>query len=417
MFVVPLRCYTSGNKAYFLLRMTIRQQFPFFTQTDTVYLDTAATSQKPQSVIDALSTFYSCQNSNVHRGSYQSANQTTSLYEQTREDVARFINADAPENIIWTSGTTAAINKVCRSLSHAFDKDDVIVVLGSEHHANFVPWQQLAATKQLRFEVVNILANGDVDMTHFRQLMHLKPKLVCMQHCSNALGNIHPIERLVEEAKSSGAMTLVDGAQAVAHLSVDVLDIGCDFYVFSGHKMYAPTGIGVMYVSPNAAPKLLPSEFGGEMISVVTKQKTKFRPFPHFMETGTPNISGVIGLSAALEFIQSDEFQRAQKSEAKLYQYLLDKLSALPNVKLVGNRERNIGVASFYIDNESNADVGALLDQQGIAVRVGHHCAMPLMTALGLAGTIRASLGVYNSEIDVDRFIDALSKTIELLDI
>lgn len=398
--------------------MTIRQQFPFFQQTDLVYLDTAATSQKPSIVIDAISRFYSEQNSNVHRGSYQSASKATTIYEQTRNDIAQFINAESGRQIVWTSGATSSLNLVASSYAeHNLKAGDRIVVLGSEHHANFVPWQQLAKKHKLNFDVVNVLANGDVDLAHFQQLMAAQPKLVALQHCSNALGNIHPIKKLVEVAKSAGATTVVDGAQAVAHLDVDVLDIGCDFYAFSGHKMYGPTGIGVLYVSPKVEHKLSPSVFGGEMITVVTKDKTLFRDFPHFLETGTPNISGVMGLSAAVEFLTSNEFKNAQRHESKLYDYLIERLKSIESVKLVGNVENNIGVASFYIENESNADVGALLDQQGIAVRCGHHCAMPLMAELGLSGTVRASLGIYNNEMDVDRFIDGLTKTIELLDI
>lgn len=397
--------------------MSVRDQFPFFTNNELVYLDNAATSQKPQTVIDAICDFYQSHNSNVHRSSFQVANTLTNKYELTRTNVAKFINANAANNIVWTKGTTESINLVAYAWGEQnIEADDHIVVLSSEHHANYVPWQQLALRKNAQFHTVNLTKQGNLDTEHFSELMKLKPKLVAVQHCSNALGNIQPITDLVAQAKAAKATVLVDGAQAVAHVNVDVQQIDCDFYVFSGHKMYGPTGIGVVYIHDRIKTELSPFHFGGEMIQTVSKQSTTFRDIPYCLESGTPNISGVLGLNAAIEFLQSEAVQSFKHQEKELYRYLVNRLNSIDKITLFGDLENNIGVASFIVEGESAADVGAMLDQQSIAVRVGHHCAMPLMAELGINGTIRVSLGIYNDKNDVDKFITALIKTIDMLD-
>ena len=397
----------------------LEAEFSHLRQDDqSVYLDNAATTQKPQSVIRTISQFYQSQNANVHRGSYSSANEATNKYEATRKLVAEFINAPDPSHIVWTKGTTESINLVAYAWAEQhISRSDTIVVLGSEHHANFVPWQQLALKKSAHFEVVKVNSDGSPDLKHYEALLARKPKLVAVQHCSNALGNIHPILKLVTLAKNAGATTLVDGAQAVAHLDVDVQKIGCDFYVFSGHKMYGPTGIGVLYLSDRIKPQMSPFHYGGEMIQHVSIDKTSFRPIPYLLETGTPNISGVLGLKAAIEFMSNPEFESRQTREAEIHNYLVSKLQNISNVKLYGDMKNNVGIVSFTIEGESTADVGTLLDEQGISVRCGHHCAMPLMTALGISGTVRVSIAVYNTQSDIDIFISALEKTIKLLDI
>ncbi|MDC2888225.1 cysteine desulfurase [Psychrosphaera algicola] len=396
--------------------MSLRSQFPFFQQGPIVYLDSAATTQKPQSVIDSITRYYQHENTTVHRSAFSQASALTDKYESIRANVASFIGSTHAQNIIWTKGTTDSINLAAMAWGNQnISSDDLIVVLGSEHHANFVPWQQLAKLKNAHFKVVNVLPNGDIDLSHFESLMLLQPKLVAIQHCSNALGNIYPVKQLVKRAKKSGATTLVDGAQAIAHVPVNVEDIGCDFYAFSGHKMYGPTGIGVLYVNNRIKHQLTPVQFGGEMISHVSIEKTEFRPFPHFLETGTPNIAGIIGLGAALEFIQSKMFFEASKSSASLYQYLINQLHDIGTVRVLGNTNKNIGVVSFVVEDESASDIGALLNEQHIAVRCGHHCAMPLMTALGISGTVRVSLGCYNNKGDIDLFITALNKSLSLL--
>lgn len=396
--------------------MSLRQQFPYFQHNTLVYLDSAATTQKPACVIEAVHGFYQNQNATVHRSAFKDANKVTNQYESAREKVASFIKAPSPQQIIWTKGTTESINLVALSWGQQhINQNDLIVVLGSEHHANFVPWQQLAKLKNARFEVVNVLPDGGIDQPHFDQLMSQGPKLVALQHCSNALGNIYPVAELMTQAKRAGAVTLIDGAQAVAHLKVDVSSIDCDFYAFSGHKLYGPTGIGVLYIHPRMTEHMSPVFFGGEMIQDVTIEQTSFRPFPHFLETGTPNIAGVIGLSAAISFIQSDTYLSAQSEVKSHYHYLISELSNLPEVICYGQLDNNVGIVSFNVDGESAGDVGALLSEQNVAVRVGHHCAMPLMKALGLSGTVRVSLACYNNQDDIDSFIDALKKSIQLL--
>lgn len=396
--------------------MSLRSQFPFFQQDTIVYLDSAATTQKPQSVIDSITRYYQYENTTVHRSAFSQASKLTDRYESIRADVANFIGSKLSKNIIWTKGTTDSINLAAMSWGQKnILSGDLIVVLGSEHHANFVPWQQLAQHKGAQFEVVNVLPNGDIDLTHFESLMLQKPKFVAVQHCSNALGNIYPVKRLVEQAKKSGATTLIDGAQAIAHIPVNVAELDCDFYAFSGHKMYGPTGIGVLYVNERIKHQLVPVQFGGEMISHVSIEKTEFRSFPHFLETGTPNIAGIIGLGAALKFIQSNALVNSAKASKSLYEYLVNQLHDIKTVRVLGNTQQNIGVISFVIEDESVGDIGALLNEQHIAVRVGHHCAMPLMAALGVSGTVRVSLGCYNNTNDIDLFIAALNKSLSLL--
>jgi SufS family cysteine desulfurase len=402
--------------------MSIRSQFTIFsnpelnTPTPFVYLDNAATTQKPQSVIDVISQFYQSQNANVHRGSYTTANLVTSRYEQARINVADFIGTNDHSDIVWTKGTTESINLVAYSWGEThICAGDSIVVLGSEHHANFVPWQQLALRKNVQFNVVNVLPNGDVDLEHYQSLLAKKPKLVALQHCSNALGNIHPIKKLTTLAKEVNATVLVDGAQAVAHLSVDVTDIGCDFYAFSGHKMYGPTGVGVLYIATQIKHQISPFHFGGEMIANVTKEETTFRPIPALLETGTPNISGVLGLDSAVTFMRSEAVKQSLVLSSELYDYLITQLSQVNTVKLLGSTTNNIGVVSFIVEDESVADIGALLNEQNIAVRCGHHCAMPLMQALNVDGTVRVSLAIYNDKSDVDSFINALNKSLDIL--
>ncbi|NVK24609.1 MAG: cysteine desulfurase [Gammaproteobacteria bacterium] len=397
--------------------MSIKQQFPFFSNNpDIVYLDSAATTQKPNSVIEAITQFYTHSNANAHRGNYTTANEVTTKYEAIRNKVAHFIHAPSPQDIIWTKGTTDAINLLAKAWGdHNINPGDYIVVLGSEHHANFVPWQQLAKAKQANFKTVNILPDGSPDLEHYELLLRSNPKLVAIQHCSNALGNIQPVHHLLSLARDTGATTLVDGAQAIAHIPVNVSDLGCDFYVFSAHKMYGPMGLGVLYISNKVKQNIQPYQFGGEMIERVSIEETLFRPIPALLETGTQNISAIFGLSAAIDFIESSIFQYALKNKTQLFQYLIDELKKINEVQLFGNTEKNIGVASFKVLEESTADVSALLSEQNIAIRTGHHCAMPLMQALKVDGTHRVSLGIYNDKTDVDRFISALKSAIELL--
>lgn len=399
--------------------MSLKEQFPFFQHNPAItYLDNAATTQKPKSVINALDRFYRIRNVNVHRGSYQSAKQATNDYEQSRIDVARLINAFTPSDIVWTKGTTDSINTVAMSWArHHLFEGDTIVILGSEHHANFVPWQQLANDKSLNLSFVELTDEGVIDLNHFAELMAQQPKFVAMQHVSNALGNVHPIQRMTELAKASGAVVLIDGAQAIAHTKIDVQALGCDFYTFSGHKMFGPTGIGVLYIAPSIKSQIKPVQLGGEMIQRVSRSGTTYRPLPALLETGTPNIAAVIALKAAIEFLESDKYQERHDYLQSLYQGLLTQLTAIEGIKTYGDTINNVGVISFTYQNESVSDIGALLDQQGIAVRVGHHCAMPLMDSLGINGTVRVSLAAYNDIDDIEKFVNALMSAIEMLNI
>lgn len=354
----------------------------------------------------------------MHRSSFAAASNLTNKYEATRQQVRQFINGQNSGHIIWTKGTTDGVNLAAMTWGNTNIKPgDVIVVLGSEHHANFVPWQQLAQRNSARFEVVKVLPNGDVDMDDFDRLMKLAPKLVAMQHVSNALGNIHDIQTLTQKAKAAGAVTFVDGAQAIATIAVNVESLECDFYAFSGHKLYGPMGIGVLYLSDTICQQLQPVYFGGEMITDVAIEASHFRPLPLCLETGTPNVSGVIGLGQALSFIKSEQYQDNKVVIQGLYQSLVRQLQAIPEITIFGNTESNVGIVSFIVEEEMVGDVATLLNEQGIALRAGHHCAMPLLKALGLEGTLRVSLGCYNTEADVKSFIKALMKSIELLKI
>jgi SufS family cysteine desulfurase len=401
--------------------MPIKQRFPYFSQTgnkELVYLDSAATAHKPECVIRALTNFYSGNYATVHRSTYEQANNTTSLYEEAREKIARFINAQSKNDIVWTKGTTESINLAVYAWAKNFIREnDTILITGSEHHANFVPWQQLAIEKNAKLEIVRLLENGMPDMSHYEELLTCSPKVVAMQHCSNVLGNVLPIKTMIEKAKQHGAKVLIDGAQAISHISVDVEELGCDLYAFSGHKMYGPTGIGVLYINENIKSEFSPFHFGGEMVKTVTNQASTFQQIPSMLESGTPNIAGVIGLSAAIDFIASDEYKQAELENETLWRYLVTEITKIPDVKTYGDLNNNIGILSFNIKGESASDVATLLGQQNIAVRTGLHCAMPLHQYLNTGGAVRVSLGVYNDKADIDAFIKALINSIQLLDI
>lgn len=421
--IVPRPIFLYDRPKYYFanVSMSIKNQFPYFSQPQNqglIYLDSAATTHKPLSVITALSDFYSGAYATVHRATYAQANEVTTLYEQSREKVARFINANDKSNIVWTKGTTESINLAVYAWAKQQVKaQDTIVITGSEHHANFVPWQQLAIENDAELKIVELLDNGMPDMAHYQQLLELKPKIVAVQHCSNVLGNILPIKEMISAAKYKGARVLIDGAQAISHLKVDVEELGCDLYAFSGHKMYAPTGIGVLYIGDSIKGEFKPFHYGGEMVKKVESASSTFQQIPSMLESGTPNIAGVIGLSAALDFIASDEFSQAKRETRNNWQYLVSEVKKIDGLKTYGNLEENVGILSFNIEGESAADVATLLGQQNIAVRTGLHCAMPLHSYLKTGGAVRVSLGIYTEKSDIDAFISALLKTIELLDL
>jgi len=397
----------------------LRAQFPTLEQTlegyPLCYLDTAATSQKPQRVMDAMVQYYEKDNANVHRAAHQLSSRATSQYEAVRDTLTRFINAERREEIIFTHGTTEAINMVAYGLTAQIKKGDLILIDTAAHHANIVPWQQLAQRTGAIIKPIPLTSECRLDETAYDALLQDKPAIVALSHVSNALGTLNPVHSLIARAKQAGALTLVDGAQAIAHLAVDVRSIDCDFYVFSAHKMYGPTGVGVLYGRYEILDTLAPMMTGGEMIKSVSFEATEFNILPNRLEAGTPPIAEVIGLGEAIAFI--DELPRTEtcRVENELICYLQSQLEQLGDIILYGAHQDNVGAVAFNLAGEHHQDVGILLDQQGIAVRCGHHCAMPLMLSLQIKGCCRASVGVYTSKDDIDSFITALTSVKELL--
>ena len=424
---------SSLSSAVLFDHQALRDQFPALKQTigdhPLCYLDTAATSQKPQAVIDAMTEYYQLNNANVHRAAHQLSARATQQYESVRQQVAEFIHAQRQDEIIFTHGTTESINMVAYGLTSQIKPNDVILIDTAAHHANIVPWQELAKRTGAVIKPIPLTTNAQLDITAFDQLLALKPKVVTLCHVSNALGTLNPVNELVAKAKAVGALTLVDGAQAIAHLPVDVQLIDCDFYVFSGHKMYGPTGVGVLYGRYTELDKLTPMLTGGEMIKTVSFEQTEFGALPNRLEAGTPAIAEVIGLGAAIHFLQQLPREQILAHEQQLLRYLQQQLQQLGAIELYGiandkhsgdkhcadGQHHNIGAVAFNLQGEHHQDVGILLDQQAVAVRCGHHCAMPLMTSLNLGGCCRASIGIYTNKQDVDQFIHALNTVKELL--
>ncbi|MEM6985057.1 MAG: cysteine desulfurase [Pseudomonadota bacterium] len=376
-----------------------------------VYLDNAATTQKPQRVLDALDNYYRTQNSNVHRGAHYLADLATREFEHTRERLAEFLNATRKEEIVWTRGTTESINLVAQSWGRQhIGRGDRIVVSALEHHANIVPWQLLCEERDAELVVVPISDEGEIDLDAYARLLQKPVKLVAMAHVSNALGTVNPIQEIVRMAREAGAATLVDGAQAVAHCEVDVQAIGCDFYALSSHKLFGPTGLGALWGRYSLLESMPPWQGGGEMIEHVSFDGTSFNPPPFRFEAGTPDISGVIALGAALAYVESLDGAAAAAHEKDVLNYCVARARQCPGMTLVGDPVERAGSVSFLLDGGHPADVGTLLDRQGIAVRTGHHCAQPLMARLGIPGTVRASFAVYNTRDDVDALFRGIDK-------
>ena len=393
----------------------LRSQFPALAQEvnghPLIYLDNAATTQKPQVVLDAIAHYYSADNANVHRAAHALSGRATRAFEAARETVARFINAPHSREVIWTRGTTEAINLVAQSWGmSALQMGDEIVLSTLEHHANIVPWQLIAQRTGAQIRVIPLDERGDLDLVAYHAMLGPRTRLVSVAHVSNALGTVNPVARMVEAAKAVGAVTLIDGAQAVAHLEVDVQAIGCDFYAFSGHKLYGPTGIGVLWGRTEQLERMPPWQAGGEMIDRVSFAGTTFNTLPFKFEAGTPHIAGAIGLAAAIDFVMEQDRDSLASHEAALVDYLVAGLQQVPGLRLVGEPGQRAGAVSFLLDEIHPQDAATLLNMQGIALRVGHHCAMPLMESLGIGGTMRASLACYNNRDDVDALLAALHK-------
>ncbi|MGS3177742.1 aminotransferase class V-fold PLP-dependent enzyme [Aeromonas sanarellii] len=393
----------------------LRSQFPALAQKvnghPLIYLDNAATTQKPLAVLDAIAHYYRADNANVHRAAHTLSGRATRAFEDARETVARFINAPRNQEVIWTRGTTEAINLVAQSWGMSELKaGDEILLSTLEHHANIVPWQLVAQRTGAVIRVIPLDERGDLDLAAYQAMLGPRTRLVSVAHVSNALGTVNPVEEIVAAAKTVGALTLIDGAQAVAHLEVDVRTIGCDFYAFSGHKLYGPTGIGVLWGRTELLERIPPWQAGGEMIDRVSFSGTTFNTLPFKFEAGTPHIAGAIGLAAAIDFVTVQDRAALVRHEQALTDYLVAGLRRVPGLRLIGEPARRAGAVSFLLDEIHPQDAATLLDMQGIALRVGHHCAMPLMESLGIGGTIRASLACYNNRDDIDALLAALHK-------
>lgn len=398
----------------------IRKSFPVLEREVNnkllVYLDNAATAQKPQSVIDALSYYYSNYNANIHRGIHSLAEEATAAYEATRVTVQQFIHAAYPEEIIFTRGTTEGINLVAytwgRQNIHAGDE---IIISTMEHHSNIVPWQILCEEKDAVLKVVPVNDNGELLMDEFHNLLSPKTKLVSIVHVSNALGTINPVKEIIDAAHEVGAVVMVDGAQSTVHLTIDVQKMNCDFFAFSGHKVYGPTGIGVLYGKKEILENMPVFMGGGEMIKEVTFEKTTYNNLPYKYEAGTPNIADTIALKVALDYVTEVGKSNAKKYETELLQYATEELKKIPGLRIIGNAKNKVSLVSFVIENIHPQDIGVLLDNQGIAVRTGHHCTQPLMKRFGIPGTVRASFAMYNTREEVDKLIAGLQKAIKML--
>lgn len=399
----------------------LRNEFPNISDTAAsgrpiVYLDTAATAHKPLQVINRISEFYSKQNSNVHRGVHTLSAQATAYYEESRKEVQSFLHAESADEIVFTKGTTESVNLVAYTWGERnVGAGDEILLTEMEHHANIVPWQMLCERKSATIKIIPVLDNGELDMDAIDSLISEKTKIVAVTHVSNTLGTINDIATICDKARRHGIVSFVDGAQAVMHLEVDVQKIGCDFYAFSAHKLYGPTGVGILYGRKALLESMPPFMGGGAMIDTVTFQKTTYANAPGRFEAGTPNIAGIIGMAEAIRWFRKIDVNQLAAYEANCTSILLDTLRSIDNITVLGAAEHRIGIATFVADGAHAHDIGILLDEQGIAVRTGHHCTMPLLQRFGVQQTVRASLGAYSNQADVEAFGNALQKSLRML--
>ncbi len=397
----------------------IRKDFPILNQQvngkPLVYFDNAATTQKPLPVIQRITDYYLHENSNVHRGVHHLSLVATEAYEKARSFVANYINAEDSKEIIFTRGTTESVNLLATVLSPWIQAGDEIVISGMEHHSNLVPWQQLCERNKARLKVLPVDLDGTIDLNFLKKMLTPQVKLLAITHISNVLGTINPVKEIVRIAHEQGVPVLLDGAQGIAHAKVDVQDIGADFYAFSGHKIYAPMGIGILYGRFTWLRRLPPYQFGGEMIDKVSFEKTTFNELPYKYEAGTPNVAGALGLEAALRYVEEIGLDNIFDHEDKLLQYATKKLQDIEGMRIFGHAKDKAAVISFLINGVHPYDLGMLLDQMGIAVRTGHHCAEPLMDFYGIQGTVRSSFGMYNTMEEIDVFADAVEKAVQML--
>jgi cysteine desulfurase/selenocysteine lyase len=399
----------------------IRAEFPILHQKingkPLIYLDSAATAQKPKVVIEALKSYYENDNANVHRGAHALAARATEAFEKTRQTAARFLNAASQEEIIFVRGVTEGINLVAQAWGSAnLKKNDEILISTLEHHSNIVPWQLIAEKTGAVLKVIPINEKGEIIWEEFEKLLSEKTKMLAIVQVSNALGTVNPIKEMIQKAKQFGTKVLVDGAQAAPHFQIDVQDLDCDFYVFSGHKVYAPTGVGVLYGKKEILEAMPPYQGGGEMIKEVTFEKTTYNTLPHKFEAGTPNIADTIALGTALDFLQQFEKEAIIRHEAQLLAKANQLLAPIEGLRLVGTAAQKASVVSFVVEGVNSFDLGMMLDANGVAVRVGHHCTQPLMKRLGIpAGTVRASFAIYNTAQEIEDFVVILQKILPIL--
>jgi len=397
----------------------IRAQFPILERSvngkKLVYFDNGATSQKPQCVIDEINTYYSFENANIHRGVHFLSQEATTKYEQARETIQQYIHAKESCEVLFTKGTTDSINLVASSFGETLQKGDEILLSYMEHHSNIVPWQMLCERKELVLKVIPIHNTGELNLEVFDNLLTEKTKLLSITHVSNTLGTINPVNYLIEKAHSVGAKVLLDGAQSIQHFPINVQELNCDFFAFSGHKVFGPTGVGILYGKKEILETLPPYQGGGDMISKVTFEKTTYNELPHKFEAGTPHISGGIALGKAFEFLSELDIEGVMNYEHALLKYAEEKLTQIDGLKIIGTAENKASVVSFVIDGIHPFDAGTLLDKQGIAVRTGHHCTQPLMDLFQIPGTIRASFAMYNTLEEIDLFVSALERSVSML--
>ena len=397
----------------------IREEFPILDQKingeDLIYLDNAASTQKPKAVINAIKDYYENDHSNVHRGVHTLSVRATEAYENARVKVTEFINSPNNHQIIFTKGTTDSINLIATSITSLINENDEILITAMEHHSNIVPWQELCKRTGAVLRIIPINENGEILIDDYKDMVSAKTKLISVVHLSNTLGTINPIEDIIKIAKSHDVITVIDGAQAAGHLPIDVQQLDCDFYLFSGHKIFGPTGIGVLYGKEEILNRIDPYQYGGEMILKVTFEETTYNSLPHKFEAGTPNIAGAVGIGASIDFINSLDRDLCHEYEMSLHDYALNQLEQIDGIRIIGKSSHKSAIISFVIDGMHPHDIGTIINQKGIAVRTGHHCTMPLMDFYEIPGTVRASFSIYNNHSEIDKLIDAIKLAIKML--
>tara|TARA_B100000609_G_scaffold163403_1_gene135476 strand:+ start:496 stop:1698 length:1203 start_codon:yes stop_codon:yes gene_type:complete len=397
----------------------VKEEFPILSQSvnekPLIYLDNASTTQKPTSVINEIQNYYESTNSNIHRGVHHLSQKATEKYEDSRKIVQNFIGAKSSKEIIFVRGATEAVNLVANSyVKPLLSEGDNIIISQMEHHANIVPWQLITKEKKAEIRVVPINEAGELLVDDMDDLIDENTRFISLNHVSNSLGTVNPVEKLIQKAHQNDIRIMIDGAQAVQHMKVNVVDLDVDFYCFSGHKMYGPTGIGILYGKREILEKMEPYQGGGDMIKSVTFEKTIFNDIPHIFEAGTPNIVGAIGLAKAVEFIENITIEEIEKHEMALLNYATEKINSIEGVKIVGNAEEKASVISFVMGNIHPHDIGTIMDNLGIAIRAGHHCTQPIMDFYNIPATARASFAIYNTEEDVDKLVEGIQKVKEI---